>query len=676
MEKAAVEEYCDRLDLSQYFHIQNFGVLVVAEITTFTVVMVSENSYRKLGWRPEQLQACRLEELFPSRFQEFIRNIVHNGEQEVYYGHQTELSGARVRYAIPLTVHVKDNYVFVELEPDSSDDDYEDDIFNFSRYSNALTSLHNRHNSHDTILQAITEISAHESVMLYRYYEGGYGKVLAQQRAAHMPSFQDHYFPATDTPQPIKDLFKKRFYRYIPDVDYQQQQLKKDSSARHVDISTTQLRGVVPVHVGFMHNMGARSALSLPVVVDGSLWGIIACQSARAHHIPPSRRQLLKALADLFATVIWKQGLDYQSHIKSKAFELTNELSGQLTLTDPGDVDRVITHWLPRIADIIHFDGIIYCIRDLCYVQGQTLADSPAKKIYYQVGKHSQENIHEVELENFAEQLRGQDCNRIKNALLLVINRDLDSFILLCRVGVTHKAKWAGAKEAEVRQDQQQVAQVSPRSSFATFIETNYDTVVPFEEAEKVAAFQLQEFLSEKSHSKVLADKAFHDQLTGLPNRYYLEDVFKREKSIAKRNNFFYSLCIFDIDYFKDFNDTYGHQNGDIALRAVASAITGNYRYEDTVCRYGGEEFVVLMLGATAEVAYRRSTELLELIANTPVSLSCNRTVYLTVSAGVATIQPDYDDCSLETFIELADKYLYQAKQNGRNQVRAPNYCS
>lgn len=163
-----------------------------------------------------------------------------------------------------------------------------------------------------------------------------------------------------------------------------------------------------------------------------------------------------------------------------------------------------------------------------------------------------------------------------------------------------------------------------------------------------------------------LRDQANRDSLTGLFNRRYLEGTLQREMARCKREGAPLSMLLFDVDHFKLVNDTYGHQAGDEVLRVFSQVLQENARTEDIVCRYGGEEFLLVLPKMPLDIARERGAYLLKLFEDTTVSFGDLR-IRITTSIGVAAA-PNHSD-SAEGLIRCADEALYLAKHNGRNQV-------
>ncbi|MCG8463182.1 MAG: GGDEF domain-containing protein [Holophagales bacterium] len=159
------------------------------------------------------------------------------------------------------------------------------------------------------------------------------------------------------------------------------------------------------------------------------------------------------------------------------------------------------------------------------------------------------------------------------------------------------------------------------------------------------------------------------DRLTNLSNRGFFDESMSRIGALASRSGEPVAVAMIDVDHFKRFNDTYGHQSGDAALQEVARVLSESFRTTDLVARYGGEEFAGLFPGMSLEDSVRRLEQLRRSIASLPIKITGGRAVHVTVSIGVA-VWPK-DGLNLSEVLSLADMRLYQAKSSGRNRVVA-----
>ncbi len=171
----------------------------------------------------------------------------------------------------------------------------------------------------------------------------------------------------------------------------------------------------------------------------------------------------------------------------------------------------------------------------------------------------------------------------------------------------------------------------------------------------------LSPIVIEESIANSLVDSTAKDGLTNLYTRDVLNIFLEKEISTAKRKKSYVSFAMIDIDDFKYVNDTYGHQKGDEVLKTIGNVLNQNIREMDLAARYGGEELSVVMPNTKAEEAY----EIANRIRKEIQSLDFNN-FKITVSIGISQ---STRTCSSKTLISLADKALYKAKENGKNQV-------
>jgi len=178
---------------------------------------------------------------------------------------------------------------------------------------------------------------------------------------------------------------------------------------------------------------------------------------------------------------------------------------------------------------------------------------------------------------------------------------------------------------------------------------------------------QLQKQIQEiEMLQESLREQAIRDPLTDLFNRRYMKEATVQEHARAIREDYPYSLIMIDMDKLKDINDTYGHAAGDLAIRTLAKQIKKNTRIEDTACRYGGDEFLILLHDTPTEVANDRVESWRINLLENPLLLQ-GQPVTVTFTAGIATF-PMHGQ-SLDEILHHADQALYHAKATGGNRV-------
>ena len=189
----------------------------------------------------------------------------------------------------------------------------------------------------------------------------------------------------------------------------------------------------------------------------------------------------------------------------------------------------------------------------------------------------------------------------------------------------------------------------------------------------RVIKARVKNHLTQKRQRDELENLSVIDALTGIANRRRLEEYLETEWRRAARNKYAISLMMIDIDNFKSFNDTYGHQAGDDCLRHVANAIAASpQRPSDLVARYGGEEFCVVLPDTPKDPALDMAERVRESVENLAIVNSGSPEYdVVTVSVGVATATPPDEKIGYEGLIKIADEHLYHAKESGRNRALA-----
>ncbi len=180
-------------------------------------------------------------------------------------------------------------------------------------------------------------------------------------------------------------------------------------------------------------------------------------------------------------------------------------------------------------------------------------------------------------------------------------------------------------------------------------------------------AEQLSLALANLKLQQQLKSQSIQDPLTGLFNRRYLETTLERELQRARRNQQPMSVIMLDVDYFKRFNDTFGHEAGDAVLRELGQLLQKSIRGSDFACRYGGEELTLVMPGASLEIAIARAEQLRQGVKQLQVNYRGQPLGAIALSLGVASF-PEHGSTA-ESVMRAADAALYKAKNSGRDRV-------
>jgi diguanylate cyclase (GGDEF)-like protein len=173
--------------------------------------------------------------------------------------------------------------------------------------------------------------------------------------------------------------------------------------------------------------------------------------------------------------------------------------------------------------------------------------------------------------------------------------------------------------------------------------------------------------LANQHLKKKLQHLAVRDPLTGLYNRRYMEESLEREIHRARRKNSSVGILMLDIDHFKGFNDAHGHESGDLLLKMIGDFLMSSIRSDDVACRYGGEEFTLILPEITSDNACLRADTIRRGAAQLRVNYQGTILKQVTLSIGIALFPQD--GATWEDLLRRADQALYLAKESGRNRV-------
>lgn len=197
-----------------------------------------------------------------------------------------------------------------------------------------------------------------------------------------------------------------------------------------------------------------------------------------------------------------------------------------------------------------------------------------------------------------------------------------------------------------------------------------YETIdelvrIPIEKLELRGRMDI--LLRARFYTYMLAQETMLDPLTGAYNKNYFYEAAQKELEHFHRYGRKFSIVFIDIDDFKKINDKYGHITGDIVLKTLAQKLKNYIRKGDWVCRFGGEEFVLLLHGANSENALAIAERIRQEIAKEEIKTYAGKTISITISAGIATVTDTTKN--LQEMIDKADIAMYKAKQSGKNKV-------
>jgi len=653
---------CDKISLDIFSEIQPHGVMLILDKYDLSISYYSANIDDLLHTSPRELLSHSLAHFLKIPEDDIFARIEQN--QKKYKSAQWHTQNKIIK--IWTYTHQIDDYFVVEIElnqGNESNDEMFELIQKFSDMSFLSRSDDVEALSHH-ICKEIQNLTDYDRVIIYRFEKKNNGIVLGEAIKNKMESFLGLRFPASDVPNYVRQMYLQQALRYIPTIQYNSVNLipVKPLIQKKIDLSYSLLRSVAPVHLQYIHNMGGAAALSVAIVYNEKLWGLISCQHKIPKYLSPLHRIVLtifsSTLARRLAALEYNQTLikrgkiipqkniiaDYiikhnsiEESFKDSSADLLKMLSAQ-------GVALLWQNNLMKIGKTPDDDQINHLINWLYTTyRGKTFATHSLFKFFPESNEYKK---------------------MVCGILAVPITPEDKNYFLIFREEFIQTLIWAGNPCKVLTGDS---ANYSPRHSFEKWVETLRDQALPWDTMEIKAAEYIRSVIANRQLQHLLQEQATHDTLTTLLNRRSLLSSLAVELVRAERNASSLSIILLDIDHFKVFNDKYGHPAGDEILIGFAKFLKTHIRTYDYAYRFGGEEFLLILPNLSQVDALKKAELIRQEVNNLKVFYQKKALPRIYVSLGVANYPTHRKDG--KTLIALADEALYQAKLLGRNQV-------
>lgn len=507
------------------------------------------------------------------------------------------------------------------------------------------------------ITDRIADFTGYDRVMVYRFLENGDGEVIEQRCADGVEGFMGLRFPAQDIPENARRLYTLNWQRLIADTEAADVALYTlHDNALPLDLTYAMLRSVHPVHIQYMRNMGVRGSFSASLILDGTLWGLVACHHLQAKHLTAGQRLALEEMARL-ASLHLANLARMEEAVRNSI--LRERLSVIYLALDPAveEPGLALAGQLRSICLLMDADGVCLRWRNSVYRFGELPDenDLAALQAWLQERHVEDQRIH---FDVLPEELhdRPELCTQAAGVLYLPFGERCD--VIAVRKEQIEKVTWAGR-----RPDGSPEQSLTPRHSFAAWSESVRHRAKRWDAGTLQIAEEMRGMLAEylqAAHHRVLA---FQDPLTGVANRYAFGQAIADKIDHCQRAGKRFALHLIDLDRFKPVNDTYGHAIGDALLKEVAALMTALVRREDVVARVGGDEFAIMQCHIDNKSDATRLADRISSALKKPRALEGNR-IRIGASIGTA-IYPD-DGRTSGALYEYADAGLYANKGHDR----------
>jgi two-component system, chemotaxis family, sensor kinase Cph1 len=485
---------CDREPIHTPGSIQPHGVLFVISAPDLTIVQVSSSVTQWLKRSPEELLNRSLITLLSAEQMSSIERCLSQDFESINpLRIVLEVEGKDLVF--DGIIHRFDRSLILELEPTLSDRTA--DFFGFHRLVkgtiNRLQQAVTLEQMSQIIVQEVRQLTGFDRVMVYQFDPEGSGTVIAEDRQGGLTPYLGLHYPASDIPKQAKQLYTLNELRLIPAVDYVPSELIppiNPLTQRPTDLSLAVLRSVSPMHLEYLHNMGVGASMSISLVKNKQLWGLIACHHDRDRAVSYEIRTACEFLGQVMSLELAakesNQDLDYKMKLKSiqaKFVELIPQYDSLLSGLLSAKKD---------LLELVDAQGAAIFLNGECHTIGNTPSTDQLEELLNWIEPQLEDNlIHTTTLSK--DYPIAKEYQSVASGLIvLAISRVNHNYILWFRPEVMQTVNWGGdpTKPIEVSTDGEM--RLSPRKSFALWQETVQGRSLPWKPCELEAVLELR----------------------------------------------------------------------------------------------------------------------------------------------------------------------------------------
>lgn len=558
-----------------------------------------------------------------------------------------------------------------------------------------------------------------DRVKIYQFEPDGSGKVIAESiKNKSLPSLLGLHFPATDIPPHARELFIKARQRVIVDVNAKHQTINRldcPDTGESLLIEDIRYYPADPCHIEYLTAMGVRSSFTVPILHQNQLWGLLVSHHAKTRRFSERDLKIVQLLVDQLSIAIAQAHLLSQARQQARDEAIINQISS--LLHSPLELTEIRQTVLEKTVKALDgCGGRLYITSDpmghpaQLYLDGlqpnetwieehliwqqmmgllnqpeglqttrETLGDYeflqavPAERnvsldlaIYPAIIPHLYhitDLYKEPQLKPLYPAFRTVSIRSIL-VIPLQYHQQTVGCLTIFRSEIETETLWAGRLNPDERNQR-------PRQSFQAWKEVKKGLAKEWNLDElklaKAIGIHLYMAVMQRRVERMIRHQASHDQLTGLANRLLFNERLSLALANAHQRGEMLAVVFLDLDGFKNINDTLGHAVGDQLLKSVAHRLMSCLTSGDTIARWGGDEFTLLLSHINSpEDATKICQQILLSLAK---SFHCDdRELHIKASLGIA-ISP-YDGEDAETLLKNADAAMYRAKQLGRNNYQ------
>lgn len=498
-------EFCGRLPLHQINLIQDYGYLIVLQKPDLKIIQISENVEQLLGIQSDAIVGASFTSFADEKLLSLLKlkaegSITH--KIPVTFSLQTK----KAPVEIIALLHTKQDHLILELEK-ASGKQKTSFIDLYEQVSYVTAELQSAKTPVDVCTIAVKElkrISGFEKVMIYQFDEHWNGTVIAEEGIDALPKYLGLKFPASDVPKQARELYLKNPYRLIPNRKYTPIRLYpviNPLSQGFIDLSECNLRGVAAVHLEYLGNMGATASMSIRILKDGKLWGLIACHHRQASYLDYEQCSVLEMISNFvsekIATLLNKESFDLTSGTRETKSKIMDRIYSA------NDIVEGLSDDENNLLTLFNATGAAVVVNRSVSLFGKTPDKEEVESIIYWLqSKNNQIVFADSSFSNVYEHASDYS-DRASGIIAIPLREDKGDYILVFRPEVIQTVNWGGNPDDAI-QFEPDKKNYHPRNSFEKWKQTLKKTAVPWKDYELAAAEELRSSIFEFSTRTLL----------------------------------------------------------------------------------------------------------------------------------------------------------------------------
>ncbi|MDX2098379.1 MAG: GAF domain-containing protein, partial [Leptolyngbyaceae cyanobacterium bins.59] len=391
-------EDCNEQSLYAPGYVQNYGMLLLLEEATLRILQVSENVESWFGTPAESLLNQPLQRLFLPEQVQKITELLKQPSLEVHNPLELETqssvpSGRSAAQSFTGVFHRTGAGLLLELEPQSPGMVFSP-LLVYQRLQATIANLRRATSlSHlaQVLAREVKALTGFDRVMIYRFEADEHGVVIVEEKESHLESFLGLHFPATDIPVPSRQLFYRNWVRQIPDVNAPPARLIAAVDTPPLDLSSCVLRGVSPYHIEYLQNMGVAGTLTLSLIDDQRLWGLIACHHSTPRFLDYSTRKTCEFLGQFASIELVNQQERELKGYRTQVKVIQDRLQ-QAFIKDFNFIEQVLTRNGNQLLKLVHAQGAAIVLGGQFRLVGQTPSAAEVQDLVTWLMKHQTEH--------------------------------------------------------------------------------------------------------------------------------------------------------------------------------------------------------------------------------------------------------------------------------------------